>query len=169
MRQPEPQQALGNAIILLGSNIEPAINIRTGALKLAQHFSVKQSSSVWITPAAGISGPDFYNAAVVCSTDMTAEAVKFSVLRPIEEQMGRVRTSDKFAPRTMDLDVIILNGIVLESRLWDTSFILLPVAELIPDWQSPLSQKTLKVLAEEILPDSGARRLPDFPLFVAKP
>jgi 2-amino-4-hydroxy-6-hydroxymethyldihydropteridine diphosphokinase len=169
MRRPEPQQALGNAIILLGSNIEPEKNIRVGAEKLAQHFSMRQSSSVWITPAVGTSGPDFYNAAVMCSTDLTAEAVKYSVLRPIEEQMGRVRTSDKYAPRTMDLDVIILNGIVLESRLWDTAFILLPVAELIPDWQSPFSRKRLKGLADEILPASGARPLPDFPLFVTKP
>lgn len=156
---------MGDVIILLGSNIDPAKNIREGARKLAVHLPIKNSSSVWITPAVGTSGPDFYNAAVLSSTGLQPDILKYSILRLIEEQMGRVRTVNKYAPRSMDLDVIILNGVVLESRLWDTAFILLPVAELCPTLQHPESHKTLRVLAEEIKPTCGARQLIDFPLF----
>jgi 2-amino-4-hydroxy-6-hydroxymethyldihydropteridine diphosphokinase len=156
---------MGEVIILLGSNIDPAVNIRRGALALASTLDVIQSSSVWLTPAIGIDGPDFYNAAVLCSTSLYAEDLKFSLLRPIEERLGRVRTSNKYAPRTLDLDAIFLDGTVLEPRLWDTAFILLPVAELTPDLTHPVTGYNLAELAEKLAPSSGARRLENFPLF----
>jgi 2-amino-4-hydroxy-6-hydroxymethyldihydropteridine diphosphokinase len=155
-----------NVIILLGSNIEPAMNIRWGAQNLASVLLLRRISSVWITPAVGTPGPNFYNAAVVCKTDLDADRLKFSILRPIEEKMGRIRTADKYAPRTIDLDAIILNGRVLEPRLWNTAFILLPVAELEPDLIHPETGKTLRQLSEAIEPASGARRLPDFSLLI---
>lgn len=153
------------SIILLGSNIEPAVNIRRGAFLLARHLTVVQASKVWITPAVGTSGPDFYNAAVKVTCDLSPDDLKFSVLRPLEKELGRIRTADKYAPRTLDLDTIIHNGIVLESRLWNTAFILLPVAELVPDFLQPDTNHRLSALAEYIRPVSGANLLPDFPLY----
>jgi 2-amino-4-hydroxy-6-hydroxymethyldihydropteridine diphosphokinase len=152
-------------IILLGSNINPAVNIRLGAITLAEHLPILRSSSVWLTPAVGADGPDFYNAAVACQTDMTADKLKYSLLRPIEEQLGRVRTSNKYAPRTMDLDAIILDGTILEPRLWETAFILLPVSELVPSLKHPGSGLSLAMLAEKMTPDSGAICMADFLLF----
>jgi 2-amino-4-hydroxy-6-hydroxymethyldihydropteridine diphosphokinase len=152
-------------IILLGSNINPAVNIRLGALALTRRLSVLQSSSVWLTPAVGADGPDFYNAAVACQTDMSAEKLKYSLLRPVEEQLGRVRTIDKYAPRTLDLDAIILDGTVLEPRLWDTAFILLPVSELLPQLTHPGSGQSLAEMAKKKAPGSGAIQLTNFPLF----
>jgi 2-amino-4-hydroxy-6-hydroxymethyldihydropteridine diphosphokinase len=156
---------MGDVIILLGSNIEPAINIRRGAYFIASKLPLWQVSSVWLTPVIGPKGPDFYNAAVSCSTELDAETLKYSILRPIEKQMGRIRTADKYAPRTIDLDAILLNGIVLEPRLWDTAFILLPVAELMPDLQNPITNVNLRKMAESIQPTSGASRISDFSLF----
>lgn len=156
---------MADVIILLGSNINPAVNIRLGALALAAKLPVTKSSSVWLTPSIGVDGPDFYNAAVTCRTDMTAENLKYSLLRPVEEQLGRVRTSDKYARRTLDLDAIILDGCVLEPRLWDTAFILLPVSELVPDLDQPSTGLSLSVLAKKMAPKSGARRIENFPLF----
>lgn len=157
---------MGEVIILLGSNIEPELNIRRGAQNLAAAMTLQCSSSVWITPAIGTPGPAFYNAAVKCITDLDEDGLKYSILRPIEEKMGRIRTADKYAPRTMDLDAILLNGAVIESRLWDTAFILLPVAELVPDLQFSKKGVNLRQLAYSIQPVSGAIRLSDFPLFV---
>jgi len=156
---------MGYVIILLGSNIDPAVNIRLGARMLAERLAIHQFSSVWLTPAAGTTGPDFYNSAVRCSSDLNAETLKYSILRPIEVRMGRIRTSDKYAPRTMDLDAIILNGIVLEPRLWVNSFILLPVAELVPELLHPGTGDTLGQLSQRFAPISGASRLSDFCLF----
>ena len=144
---------MGEVVIHLGSNIEPAINIRMGANLLAQNLPVLRASQVWVTPAVGVSGPNFYNAAIICSTDLNAEELKFNLLRPLEEQLGRIRTQDKYAARTIDMDAIILNGNVLEPHLWDTAFILLPTAEIFPNLIHPLSGKSLKDLGRRIKTD----------------
>jgi 2-amino-4-hydroxy-6-hydroxymethyldihydropteridine diphosphokinase len=156
---------MAEVIILLGSNIDPAENIRRGARHLAAQIPVLRASSVWSTPSFGVPGPGFYNAAVLCATELDENDLKYKFLRPIEENLGRVRSADKYAARTIDMDAIILNGEVIEPRLWDTAFILLPVAELVPHLQHPVTGKTLKELAKEIQPSSGANLLPDFPLF----
>jgi len=157
---------MGEVIILLGSNIDPAKNIRGGALSLAVRLPVLNASSVWLIPAFGSPGPGFYNAAVLCTTDMSVDDLKYKLLRPIEEQFGRIRTSDKYAARTLDMDTIIHNGTIIEPRFWNTAFILLPTAELIPNLRHPISGLTLQELAYEIEPASNATRMPDFPLFL---
>ncbi len=156
----------GEVIILLGSNIDPAENIRRGAHLLSKRLPILRASSVWLTLAVGTNGPDFYNAAVLCQTNATEDILKHEILRPLETSLGRVRTSNKYAPRTLDMDMIILDGIVLDVRLWNTAFIMLPVAELEPALTSPLTGEPLGDLARKIEPASGARRLVDFPLFV---
>jgi 2-amino-4-hydroxy-6-hydroxymethyldihydropteridine diphosphokinase len=156
---------VAEAVILLGSNIDPAINIRRGAKILSERLPVIKSSLVWSTPSIGTNGPDFYNAAIMCLTDTNADDLKFAILRPIEEELGRVRTSDKYASRTLDLDVVILNGIVLDPRLWDTAFIFLPVSELEPDLIKPGSEINLAQMAIKKAPESGARIIENFPLF----
>lgn len=156
---------MAEVVILLGSNIDPADNIRRGAVALSEQLVVVKSSSVWLTPAIGTSGPDFYNAAVNCETDISADELKFNILRPIEEKLGRVRTSNKYAPRTLDLDVILLDGAVIEPRLWDTAFILLPVSELMPDLAHPVTGMQLSALANKMAPGSGAIRIENFSLF----
>ncbi len=156
---------MAEVIILLGSNIDPAENIRRGALALLEQLSVIRSSSVWLTPAVGTRGPDFYNAAAICETNLSADDLKFRVLRPVEEKLGRIRTSNKYAPRTLDLDAILLDGVILEPRLWDTAFILLPVSELMPDLVHPVTGTPLSLLAEKMAPGSGAIRIENFPLF----
>jgi len=155
-------------IIHLGSNIDPADNIRLGARKLAAILPVLGSSSVWLTPPDGSAGPSFYNAAIHCTTVLSADDLKFNILRSIEKEMGRVRTHDKYAARTIDLDVVIHNSEVLEPRLWDTAFILLPVAELLPELTHPINHISLRSLANDLEPSSGAERLVDFLLFPEK-
>ncbi len=156
---------MGEVIILLGSNIRAAENIRLGAQKLASQLPIQKVSSVWITPAIGTTGPDFYNAAVKCISSFNADSLKMTILRPIEEQMGRIRTSDKYAHRTIDLDIIIMDETVHEPRLWDTAFVLLPVAELVPELRHPTTGKSLQHLSRQLQPSSGASCLSDFPLF----
>jgi 2-amino-4-hydroxy-6-hydroxymethyldihydropteridine diphosphokinase len=155
---------MGEVIILLGSNIHPQLNIREGARLLAGRLSFLRSSSVWKTSAVGSSGPDFYNAAVLCSTTLHAKNLKYEVLRPIEKQLGRVRSADKFADRTIDLDIVIFNNKVLEPQLWVTDFIILPVAQIFPNLLQPGTNKSILELAEEIKEKSAALLLTDFEL-----
>jgi 2-amino-4-hydroxy-6-hydroxymethyldihydropteridine diphosphokinase len=157
---------MGEVIIHLGSNIEPSVNIRRGAELIAENLMILSSSHVWITPAFGAPGLDFYNAALLCSTNMNQTELKDNLLRPLEEQLGRIRTQDKYAARTIDMDIVFQNGIVLEPHLWDTAFILLPVAELLPELTHPKTGKSLQVIAGKIKPASGATQLPEFPIII---
>lgn len=50
----------------------------------------------------------------------------------MEREMGRVRTDDKFAPRTIDIDILVYDGEVIEPEIWEYAHLAVPVAELIP-------------------------------------
>jgi 7,8-dihydro-6-hydroxymethylpterin-pyrophosphokinase len=101
---------------------------------------------------------------VLCSTTLHAKDLKYEVLRPIEKQLGRVRSADKFADRTIDLDIVIFNNKVLEPQLWVTDFIILPVAQIFPNLLQPGTNKSILELAEEIKEKSAALLLTDFEL-----
>lgn len=156
-----------DVVILLGSNIQPDENIRLGAVLLSHSLNIKKASTVWLTPAIGTTGPDFFNAAVLSETDLDEDTIKHTILHQIEEKMGRIRTSDKYAPRPIDLDIIIYDKKVIENRLWDTAFILLPVADLVPGLRHPHTREPLISLARKIEQGSGAKQLPEFPLFIS--
>ena len=150
----EPQH---EAVVLFGSNIEPEKNVPQAIARLQALCELKTVSRTWETESVGGVGPNFLNIAAVVRCTQDEEALKRDVLRPIEDQLGRVRTPDKNAPRTIDLDTVIFDGQVLEPRLWDQPFIAIPVAELCPDLQDPNSKQTLQQVAERLRQDSSAR------------
>ena len=79
-------------------------------VKVREVFPDARFSSIEKTEAIGPPGqPDFLNGAFLFKTELTLQVVR-QWLRSLEEELGRVRTDDKFAPRTMDLDVLLWNG-----------------------------------------------------------
>jgi 2-amino-4-hydroxy-6-hydroxymethyldihydropteridine diphosphokinase len=133
----------------MGSNIEPWTNISRGLSELRNVLKVEAVSTTWETPPVGTSGPNFYNTAVLAVTSFLQQDLINIILRPIESRLGRVRTSDKYAPRTIDLDIILFDGQLVEPRLWSLPFIAVPVAEIFPDYRHPCSGLTLLEAAEE--------------------
>jgi 2-amino-4-hydroxy-6-hydroxymethyldihydropteridine diphosphokinase len=125
------------AILLLGSNIEREKNIRRALDFLQQNTQVLRQSTVWETEAVGSSGPNFLNVAVEISTALETLAIKSELVQPIEQQLGRVRTANKNAPRTIDVDLIVFNSQVLDEGLWKKAFMALPIAELLPSLPHP--------------------------------
>jgi 2-amino-4-hydroxy-6-hydroxymethyldihydropteridine diphosphokinase len=119
--------------LLLGSNIQPEINIPLALAYLQKSLTRITISSIWESRAVGSDGANFLNAAMLASTGLDAELLKTQVLRPIETQLGRVRTSDKNAPRTIDLDILIFDQEILEPGLWLYAFRAVPLAEIMPD------------------------------------
>lgn len=136
-----------NAVILLGSNIKPAINLRQAIIILESLVSIKSRSKIWETKAAGSSGPNFLNMAVEIETPLSSQKIKQSIIHNIETRLRRVRTADKYAPRTIDLDIILFNDQVLDNNLWERVFIALPVSELRPNLINPIGQKSLQAIA----------------------
>jgi len=139
-----------NASLLIGSNINPVKNLPLAFSKLKESVYIIHSSRVWHTSAVGSRGPDFLNAAIEIKTDLSREKLKGEVLQKIELNLGRVRTVNKNAPRTIDLDIILFDGEILDQNLWVKSFIALPMADIHPSLINPRNGKTLSQISLEL-------------------
>jgi dihydroneopterin aldolase/2-amino-4-hydroxy-6-hydroxymethyldihydropteridine diphosphokinase len=114
------------AFIAVGSNISPEENVRAALLALARQEQIVAVSTIYRTkPEGRPDQPDFYNCVVEIKTEKTPEALKYQVLRRIEADLGRQRTLDKFAPRTIDLDLVLYDNLVL-----NTDSLVLPDPEI---------------------------------------
>ena len=145
------------ACLLLGSNVNPEKNLPEALRLLQGRMVLKKSSSVWKSPAVGSSGPDFLNAALLMETGFSANQLKEEIIRPLEAELGRVRTEDKNAPRTIDIDLIIYDRQLIDISLWQMAHIAVPVAELLPDFRSESGARLEDVAYR--LKDNAAIRL----------
>ena len=154
MRQAAEQNApIRTAFVAVGSNIEPERNIPAALEALARFVRVTGSSTFYRTaPVARPGQPAFYNGVFQAQTGLAARALKFDVLRPIEERLGRVRTADKDAPRTIDLDLLLCGDEVIDTpelRLPDPEirvrpFVAVPLLELCPELLLPGTGEPLR-------------------------
>jgi 2-amino-4-hydroxy-6-hydroxymethyldihydropteridine diphosphokinase/dihydroneopterin aldolase/2-amino-4-hydroxy-6-hydroxymethyldihydropteridine diphosphokinase len=145
------------ATILLGSNIDAELNLTRAIQTLENVCGIIATSKIWLTKAVGSGGPDFLNQAVLIQTELDFENLKNNTLQSIEKQLGRVRTADKYAARTIDLDVIIFDNQVMDPAVWTQCFIASPVSDLHPELQSPTNGSTLLDVARELQCNSDVR------------
>jgi 7,8-dihydro-6-hydroxymethylpterin-pyrophosphokinase len=92
---------------------------------------------------------------------MNASQLKRKVAGPIEKALGRRRSNDKNAPRTIDVDILLEDGRAVNAGLWKHPFVILPMAELLPQYAHPVTGRRL---AEEAPLAAGSvwiRRRPD--------
>lgn len=140
---------LHTACILLGSNIESEQNIPRAVKLIQEKLTVEQASSIWESASVDCCYPDYLNMALRVGTSLEAGELKEQVLRPLEARMGRVRTEDKNAPRTIDLDIILFDGVVMDPDLWQHAHRAIPVAELFPECRSETGE-SLKEVAHRL-------------------
>jgi 2-amino-4-hydroxy-6-hydroxymethyldihydropteridine diphosphokinase len=152
-----PEQRLLDCIIGIGSNIEPEKNIPKALALLGEQLKIVAVSSVWETKAVGTEGPDFLNAAVWVETSLSANALKREILGRIETEMGRMRSTDKYAPRPIDLDIIIYGGKILDRELLTQAHVAVPAAEIIPGFIQPPMEETLAEIARNMLDETDLR------------
>jgi 2-amino-4-hydroxy-6-hydroxymethyldihydropteridine diphosphokinase len=148
-------------ILSLGSNINPIQNIIRALDLLCQQTGVQRVSSAWETPAVGSDGPDFLNAAVWIETRWSISVIKNEIIRSIETQLRRVRTADKNAPRTIDIDILVDQEEVLEPALWEYAFLAIPVAELLPDFRNPQTGEPLRQIAARLAQTTRLKHRPE--------
>lgn len=147
----------------LGSNINPEQNLKRAVDILRKSVSLEALSAVWETPPYGSRGPNFLNAAARIRTPLSSPLLKTLVLRRIEVQLGRIRTFNKNAARTIDLDVLVYDDRVVDPKVWTQVFVALPLAELLPELEHPARGKTLFQVAEELRKKTdGVRKARDF-------
>jgi 2-amino-4-hydroxy-6-hydroxymethyldihydropteridine diphosphokinase len=158
-------------LVSLGSNIEPELNLPRAIALLAERLVVRALSAVYVSPpAGGAVGPPFHNAAVWLVTDLPPAALKREVLRPVEARLGRVRGADKNAPRTIDLDLALYGGRVIDDPahglvLPDPGILVwphvaLPLADLAPDFAHPVAGRTLGEIAAGLAGAGGLWQKP---------
>ncbi len=158
------------AFIGIGSNIRPAENVRAAIQALARQTSLAGISMVYLTDALGRPEQQpYYNCVVEIETDARPAEVKYRILRDIEHSLGRSRTADKYAARTIDLDLIVYGDLALDAEgfrlpdpeILERPFLAVPLAELAPDLV--LAGYGLRVadIAAGML-KSGMQPLPDY-------
>ncbi len=135
------------AYIGLGSNLgEPHLLVRTAMDAIADLDGLvlmRQSSLYGSAPVDAV-GADFVNAVVEVQTVLKPLAL-LAALQALESRAGRQR-SHRNAPRTLDLDILLYGNKQINSaalvlphpRMWERAFVLLPLAELIPDRVTPV-------------------------------
>ena len=134
------------AYIAVGSNIEPERHVLRALEHLACRVRITGVSTFYRTPAIGTADQaDYLNGVVRIETPLSPRELKFGVLREIEAQEGRVRSGDKYGPRTIDLDLALYGDLVImdedltvpapeiETRV----FVSVPLCELDPDLRLP--------------------------------
>ncbi|MHC1784946.1 MAG: 2-amino-4-hydroxy-6-hydroxymethyldihydropteridine diphosphokinase [Anaerolineaceae bacterium] len=139
-----------SAFLALGSNISPEKNLYSAWVALGQSLEIVKSSSIWESPPYGAGGPNFLNAIILVKTALVFDDLKWNVLRELETRLGRVRTEDKYAPRPIDLDVIIFDDSVLEGNLWRLAYLAAPCAEILPNLLVPESRLPLLQIARKL-------------------
>jgi GTP cyclohydrolase I len=151
-------------IISLGSNIEKERHLPEAIRLLRRHRSIevrKVSRFFESDPVGGPEGaPEFFNAAVVACTDLDPLELR-KALRHLEEVLGRVRTDDKNAPRTIDLDLVYYGDLVAEFDGWQLPdpaattepHVAIPIADVAPTRIDPVSGRT----AYDIMLDVDAK------------
>jgi 2-amino-4-hydroxy-6-hydroxymethyldihydropteridine diphosphokinase len=141
----------------------------TAALVALQAESIRViTRSAWYRtePVPRSDQPWFVNAVAWLATHLAARDL-LAALQTLEEQFGRVR-SEPNAPRVLDLDLLDYQGQVTDTaslvlphpRLHQRRFVLLPLAEIAPDWRHPLSRLTAEQLLSRLTATQLVERLP---------
>jgi 2-amino-4-hydroxy-6-hydroxymethyldihydropteridine diphosphokinase len=159
----------------LGSNIDPEKNLPAAVRELSRHGRVAAVSHAWQSPAVGKSDqPDFLNATILLETSLSAEELKDVVIASIETLLGRVRSRDKFAPRPIDIDIMLFNRDILrlgsrcipDPEVLERPFVAIPLAEIAPHYRHPETGETLAAIAARFDPRaSGMSRRDDVVLW----
>lgn len=118
-------------IISIGSNINAETNISKMLEILGKEVEILKVSSWLKTKPIGIEDQsDFTNGAVKIKTGLGREELK-QLLKNIEDQLGRDRSAPKFGPRTIDLDIVIWNGKIVDEDYYIRDFLQKSVQEVI--------------------------------------
>lgn len=145
----------------LGSNKSPEANLRLAIKELQQRYGQLDISNVYRSAAVGFVGDDFLNMVVGLESQDTPKAMcaEFELIHNVA---GRVRDSDKWESRPLDIDLLLYNDLIEDARpvrvprddILRYGFVLRPIAELAPDLPHPVSGRTMLEHWQEFDPTS---------------
>ncbi len=147
---------MGKAYLSLGSNLDAERHLRSAVAALRARFAGVAVSKAYLFPAVGFDGPDFLNAAAVVDSDLDPFALN-EWLHALEDAHGRDRSGPRFGDRTLDIDIVFYDDRVLEGQgnlriprpELKHAFVLMPLAEIAPEFVDPVSGRSLAELWAE--------------------
>ena len=143
---------MATVYISLGSNIDREKYVKQGINALTHFFGELTLSRLYESEAVGFKGTPFYNMVISLTTSLTIIEVS-EQLRAIEYANGRSKNAKKFSPRTLDLDILLYDDLILEHpaqiprhEITTNAFVLWPLSEIAPALKHPILQKTYQEL-----------------------
>ena len=135
---------MAQVFVSIGSNIDPEKNIPECVRILEQRFGVLLRSPVYESEPVGFEGENFYNMVVGFDTELTPEEL-VDKLHEIEGGFDRSRETGSFSPRTMDLDLLLYNDLILKQEnisvpreeIMKYAFVLRPLADIVGSYTHP--------------------------------
>lgn len=149
---------MARAFVALGGNLGDThayLRQALEALALLPQTRLLATSRLYRTPPWGLrEQPAFLNAVAVLETALAPHALLDALLE-IERAAGRVRDGERWGPRTLDLDLLHVDGCILHDerltlphpRIAERAFVLLPLAELAPGLELPGQGRVERLLA----------------------
>ena len=145
----------------LGGNVgNPAYTFKLALEVLSQEpeWQRQRVSNFYQTPAFGPPQPDYVNACALFEVMLTPDQV-LKTLQRVENRFGRVREIH-WGPRTLDLDLLFYDQLILHTTdltlphpyMAKRGSVLVPLAEIIPDWLHPQYQQTVLELKSQLNP-----------------
>lgn len=149
----------GQSAIALGSNLGDSRAILESSLKILDQIpgiSLERQSSWYCTEPVGPPQPDYLNGCALLKVEMSPQEL-LETLLAIEAKFGRVR-QERWGPRILDLDLLLFDDLILETPnlklphpcLRERAFVLVPLAEIAPNWIDPISGKAIAQLMQEV-------------------
>ena len=152
----------------IGSNIEKERNLPAGVELLAQRANLIAISAIYETaPIDDHRTDSYFNAAALVETELEPYNFKSTILRGIELTLNRVRTAEKNAPRTIDLDIVLVNSEVFlmdghpipEPDILTRAHIVIPLAEIAPNYIHSEIDTSIEEIASRFQNVPGITRL----------
>jgi len=132
--------------VSVGTNIDRDRNVASALAALAREYDGLEQSRIFETQAVGFSGDLFYNLVVAFETGQSPQQVA-AVLKRIEDAHGRDRQAGKFSNRSLDLDLLLYNDLIVDEpgvtlprpEILENAFVLRPLAEIAGDRKHPVT------------------------------
>ena len=157
---------MADIYISLGTNIDRDNYLQLGLNALFATFGPLTLSSLFESEAVGFEGPAFYNMVIGATTTQSIEQVAAN-LRKIEYDNGRALDAEKYSPRTLDLDLLLYDDLILQQpaqiprdEITQNAFVLWPLAEIAGDRIHPIYKQSYNELWQQYDKPQQLRKMP---------